>query len=100
MAASDGAPPGYSITLRSYEGTRALFAALLASALIAHGHEVFVRQSAAYLDPGFGPPRELTALAAAAAALAGLALARRARLGSEALPPLLALLSVSCTASA
>jgi spermidine synthase len=75
------------------------FAALFAATALALGHEVLVRQLAAYLDPGFGPARAAVAGAGVAALLLGFAAARRIHAPRQSLGWLLVALSVLAPAA-
>jgi spermidine synthase len=76
------------------------FAVLLAGAWIALAHEILVRQPAAYLDPGFGPPRALVTAAGIASVAAGIWGARRLTDPRRMLGWLLGALSLSSTVAA
>ena len=76
------------------------FFVLFGGAWVALAHEVLVRQLAAYLDPGFGPPRWLVTAAGVAAMALGALAARRLADPRRALAWLLAGLSLSSTLAA
>lgn len=99
MAANEGSPPGYA---RALDRGRliAAFAILSASALVAVAHELLARQTAAYLEPGFGPSHDTVIAVATVAGGAGVVAARTAKLGGRAIPWLTSALSLVASASA
>jgi spermidine synthase len=76
------------------------FAILFAGAWIALAHEILVRLLAAYLDPGFGPPRALVTGIAIAALAAGIFAAKKHPDPRRSLGWLLVALSLSSISAA